>query len=131
MLLDTSGLLHFLDRKSPEHSHARDFISAADVWLTHDLVLAELIALAPRRGLPRKIVFEFLDELQGSPILDLVFVNAEIHELAMDLLRQRLDKDWSLCDAVSFVLMREYGIEDALTSDHHFEQAGFRRLLQP
>ncbi len=131
MLLDTSGLLHFLDRKSPEHSHARDFISAADVWLTHDLVLAELIALAPRRGLPRKIVFEFLDELQGSPVLDLVFVNAEIHELAMELLRQRLDKDWSLCDAVSFILMREYGIEDALTSDHHFAQAGFRRLLEP
>jgi len=47
------------------------------------------------------------------------------------LLRQRLDKDWSLCDAVSFILMREYGIEDALTSDHHFEQAGFRRLLEP
>ena len=87
--------------------------------------------MPPRRGLPRKVVFEFLDELQGSPILDLVFVNAEIHELAMELLRQRLDKDWSLCDAVSFILMREYGIEDALTSDHHFEQAGFRRLLEP
>ena len=48
MLLDTSGLLHFLDRKSPEHSHARDYFSAADMWLTHDLVLAELIALAPK-----------------------------------------------------------------------------------
>lgn len=129
MLLDTSGLLHFLDRNSPKHQHARDFIAAADVWLTSDLVLAELIALAPRRGLPRKVVFEFLNELQASPILDLVFVNAEIHELAMDLLRHRLDKDWSLCDAVSFILMREYGIEDALTSDHHFEQAGFHRLL--
>ena len=131
MLLDTSGLLHFLDRKSPEHQHARDFVAASDVWLTHDLVLAELIALAPRRGIPRQGLFEFLEELQTSPVLDLVFVNAEIHELAMDLLRQRLDKDWSLCDAVSFVLMREYGIDDALTSDHHFEQAGFRRLLGP
>lgn len=131
MLLDTSGLLHFLDRRSPEHQHARDFIAAAEVWLTHDLVLAELIALAPRRGFPRQGLFEFLDELLTSPDLDLVFVNAEIHELAMGLLRQRLDKDWSLCDAVSFVLMREYGIDDALTSDHHFEQAGFRRLLGP
>jgi len=45
--------------------------------------------------------------------------------------RQRLDKTYSLCDAVSFVLMRQYGYTEALTTDHHFEQEGFHRLLQP
>ena len=39
------------------------------------------------------------------------------------------DKTYSLCDAVSFVLMRGRGMTDALTTDRHFEQEGFRRLL--
>jgi predicted nucleic acid-binding protein len=47
----------------------------------------------------------------------------------MDLLNARMDKDYSLCDAVSFLVMRERGITAALTTDHHFEQEGFVRLL--
>jgi predicted nucleic acid-binding protein len=47
----------------------------------------------------------------------------------MALLRRQLDKTYSLCDAVSFLVMREKGLTDALTTDRHFEQAGFRRLL--
>ena len=41
----------------------------------------------------------------------------------------RFDKNYSLCDAVSFILMRRRGLYEALTTDHHFEQEGFRRLL--
>jgi predicted nucleic acid-binding protein len=47
----------------------------------------------------------------------------------MALLNQRNDKAWSLCDAVSFVMMKERGVAEALTTDHNFEQAGFIRLL--
>ena len=49
----------------------------------------------------------------------------------MDLLHKRLDKSYSLCDAVSFVLMRERRILEALTTDKHFVQEGFTRLLEP
>jgi len=49
----------------------------------------------------------------------------------MDLLHNRLDKSYSLCDAVSFILMRERQINKALTTDKHFAQEGFIRLLQP
>jgi len=42
----------------------------------------------------------------------------------------RPDKDWSLTDCISFVVMQERGITDALTADHHFEQAGFVALLK-
>jgi predicted nucleic acid-binding protein len=42
----------------------------------------------------------------------------------------RLDKDWLLTDCISFNVMREAGLEEALTTDHHFAQAGFRALLR-
>ena len=47
----------------------------------------------------------------------------------LELLKKRIDKSWSLCDAVSFVLLEERSRTEALTTDHHFEQAGFVRLL--
>jgi len=67
-------------------------------------------------------------------------VDYGLHDRAMALLNQRSDKVWSLlnqpsdkvwslCDAVSFVVMNERGIGEALTTDHNFEQAGFVRLL--
>jgi predicted nucleic acid-binding protein len=49
---------------------------------------------------------------------------------AVALLNRRPDKDYSLCDAVSFVLMRRYALADVLTTDKHFEQEGFTRLLK-
>ena len=103
----------------------------ADWRLTHNLVFTELVALAAKRGLNRKHVLQFVTDLQESPAIDVVFVNEEIHELALKYLNERLDKEWSLCDAVSFILMRAWRIQDALTTDHHFKQAGFRRLLRP
>ena len=48
----------------------------------------------------------------------------------MDLYDSRNDKQWSLTDCISFVVMQDYEITDALTGDHHFEQAGFRALLR-
>ncbi|WP_455390418.1 hypothetical protein [Oscillatoria salina] len=52
-----------------------------------------------------------------------------MHREAIALLMARQDKTYFLCDAVSFVLMQKRGITEALTTDRHFEQEGFRRLL--
>jgi predicted nucleic acid-binding protein len=131
MLLDTSGLLCFLDAGNDQHSEAKTYMLAADRRLTHNLVIAELVALGTARGLPRHIVLDFARELPKSSLIDFVFIHDELHEMAVDLLSQRRDKTWSLCDAVSFLLMKDWDMQDALTTDHHFEQAGFRRLLRP
>ena len=48
----------------------------------------------------------------------------------VQLYNARPDKDWSLTDCISFVVMQEHGLTDALTGDHHFEQAGFTALLK-
>jgi predicted nucleic acid-binding protein len=62
--------------------------------------------------------------------LQLVRVNQQIENAAWELLKQRLDKNWSLVDATSFIIMQQLEITNALTSDHHFDQAGFVRLLK-
>jgi len=54
----------------------------------------------------------------------------ELFERGLNLYRQRPDKDWSLTDCISFVVMREHGVTKALTADRHFEQAGFAILLR-
>jgi hypothetical protein len=47
----------------------------------------------------------------------------------LDLFAGRSDKNWSLTDCISFVVMQDEGLTEALTGDSHFEQAGFKALL--
>ena len=67
--------------------------------------------------------------LAAHPEVEIVWVDEMLNQQALSLLEARLDKDYSLCDAISFLLMKERGLVDALTTDHHFEQEGLRKLL--
>ena len=129
MLLDTSGLLCLLHQAEPLHADACGVYKEARVRLTHNLVLAEFVALAQARRLPRPSALTFVSDLVANPDIETVWVDAALHQQAMALLFARPDKTYSLCDAVSFVLMRERKMHEALTTDHHFEQESFRQLL--
>ena len=52
------------------------------------------------------------------------------YQAGFDLFANRPDKDWSLTDCISFGVMTERGLTEALTADRHFEQAGFRAVLK-
>ena len=56
-------------------------------------------------------------------------VTPELYAEGWQLYSNRLDKDWGMIDCISFVIMQERNLTEALTSDHHFEQAGFKVLL--
>jgi predicted nucleic acid-binding protein len=71
----------------------------------------------------------FVVDLPETPDIETIWVDEPLHREAMALLLARPDKTYSLCDAVSFVLMKQHNLHDALTTDHHFDQEGFRRLL--
>ena len=120
MLLDTSGLLCFHHAAEPQHDAAVTFLQSAPLCITHSYVLAEFVALAAARRLPRQAALRFVAELQDNPLVEVVYVDEVLHREAFELLQQRLDKAWTLCDAVSFVLMRQRGIAEALTTDSHF-----------
>lgn len=64
-----------------------------------------------------------------NPNNTLVGPDPEVFTLGLDLYFSRADKHWSLTDCLSFVVMHQHGLTDALTGDKHFEQAGFRPML--
>lgn len=131
LLLDTSGLLCYIHSGEPQHQKAVEFLNNASRSLTHSYVLAEFVALAQVRRFPRSAALTFMIDLLENPDIETVWINELLHREAVELLMARSDKTYSLCDAVSFVLMRQSGVSEALTTDRHFEQEGFRRLLLP
>lgn len=130
ILLDTSGLLAFLDSSEAEYEMVRAAFQAAGSYLTHSYVLAELVALAQARKFDRTKSIQFSIDLVNNQLAEVIWVDEGLHREALSLLQDRLDKTYSLCDAVSFILMRRYKISEALTADHHFKQEGFQMLLR-
>lgn len=68
--------------------------------------------------------------IHGDPDVTVVRPDDEIIEAAATLYTDRPDKEWGMTDCLSFVVMDRGGLRDALTYDHHFEQAGFAALLR-
>ena len=129
MLLDTSGLLCLHYQTEPLHTQASAAYKRATIRLTHSYIIAEYVALATARRFPRSSALAFVADLLDNPDIETVWVDEPLHREAVELLMGRQDKTYSLCDAVSFVLMRQRGITEALSTDRHFEQEGFIRLL--
>lgn len=92
--------------------------------------MAEFLALAFVRGLPRYAALEFADAIQQSPDIHTTWVGKKLHRQGMALLRACLDKGYALCDAVSFALLHSTGVQMTLSTDKHFAQEGFARLLE-
>src|ERR1700731_452858 len=104
MFLDTSGLLCYLSKDDPEHEEAKRLFKAEGRHLTQCYVLAEFVALAQVRKVPREPTLRFASRLLAHPRIEIIWVDRDLHQHGLDLLGQRLDKGYSLCDAVSFVL---------------------------
>jgi predicted nucleic acid-binding protein len=129
MFLDTSGLYALLDASEARHEAARLEFERARSPFTHAYVLAELVPLSQVRGLSRAVTLGFISALIETGEVEILWAGRELHTKAHQLLLARPDKTYSLCDAASFVVMRERMETDALTTDRHFEQEGFVRLL--
>jgi uncharacterized protein len=118
LLLDTSGLLCYVHKSERQHQQAVQFLDASSQNLTHSYVLAEFVALALVRRFSRQSTLTFVSDLLENPDIEVVWVNEALHCEAVRLLMERPDKNYSLCDAVSFVLMRQRGINESLDLLH-------------
>jgi predicted nucleic acid-binding protein len=70
------------------------------------------------------------DSLRSDRRVKMVRLTADLLEKGIERFRNRPDKDWPLTDCISFVVMEEENIREALTGDQHFEQAGFVAVLK-
>ena len=119
-----------LNRRDQHHERvlkfSRDFRARL---LTFDWVLMEVAdALAGSESRAR--VQEFILHLRQSVACEIIPASRETLDRALDLYHQHADKQWTLTDCVSFVIMRDRNVTEALTGDKHFEQAGFIALLK-
>ncbi|MEA2600886.1 MAG: uncharacterized protein QOF89_1878 [Acidobacteriota bacterium] len=71
-----------------------------------------------------------LELLEHDPQVEIIPLSEELCQRGFELFRRRIDKEWGLIDCVSFVVMGDRRLQDSLTTDQHFEQAGFRALLR-
>ena len=130
MFLDTSGLLSLYDSRDAFHDDAVREFRRADRLLTHNYVLAELVALVNARNLPRQNALDYIKDLLDHPLIEVLWVDEAFHRAGLDLLCRRRGKSYSLCDGISFLQMQARDITTALTTDRHFEQEGLVRLLK-
>jgi hypothetical protein len=78
----------------------------------------------------RPLYVPFVEHLLADKDTEFVAASDELFRRGRVLFGKRLDKAWSLVDCISFVVMRQRRLGEALTTDHHFEQAGFKALLK-
>ena len=99
------------------------------LFVTTEYVLVEFVNLLSMPG-RRRPAHSVVANARANPAIQVVPATAQLFDAGLALHGERSDKSWSLTDCISFVVMAEHGITDALTGDHHFEQAGFRALLK-
>ena len=121
----------FLNNSNCNAARAVRFCASVLVLVPVETSLAEYTALAQVRGVPRNQIIEFSKRILDDSDVNLIWVEEDLHRQAVQFLFERQDKTYSLCDAVSFLVMRAHGLTEALTTDRHFKQEGFVRLLEP
>lgn len=134
VLIDSAGFLALWDAADEYHDQAvrvqAELVRKLRGFMTTEYIVDETATLLLARH-SHAAAADFLDAVERSDSLRLEWIGPERFYAAARLFRRHGDKEWSFTDCVSFSIMRELRIRDALTTDHHFRQAGFVPLLKP
>jgi predicted nucleic acid-binding protein len=130
LFADTFYFIALLDASDASHSRAVAWSRQAGVsFLTTEYVLLELGDAFHMPGLREEFVV-FQDAVRADSKFRVLSASPQFYVAGLNLFRRRRDKDWQLTDCISFALMKDRGLREALTGDKHFEQAGFSALLK-
>ena len=114
-----------------DQHHVKTIAAARDLRshiVTTEWVLAEVAdALAASNS--RRLAVAFIRDLAEDSKVKIISATTDLFQRGLNLYEKRPDKKWSLTDCISFVVMQDENITDALTGDEHFTQAGYRALL--
>jgi predicted nucleic acid-binding protein len=130
---DTSGFFALLDLNDAARQRALDWVGSSEGHrraVTTEWVIGETCTLlvARKRG---HLVSAFLDHLERTAALTVINPDETLLSEAKRMIRKQTTQGYSFTDCISFSLMRERRIREALTADAHFLQAGFLPLLHP
>ena len=132
VFLDSSGWIALLNSRDDKHSAAlaawREVFDRSCRVVVTDWIIAETGNGLAKSALRRVFAGAVHLVMQRSEY-HFVMIDQNILDRAVELYASRPDKGWGMVDCASFVVMDELGAREAMTADHHFEQAGFRRLL--
>jgi uncharacterized protein len=130
--IDTSGFYATLVKSDRAHAKAARLLKQASRarqrFVTTDYVLDETATLLRARG-HRHLIAPWFGATLDSAACRVEWTGADRFGSVVALFTERSDKNWSFTDCLSFVVMKELGLKRALTTDEHFEQVGFVRLL--
>ncbi|MFI5381130.1 MAG: type II toxin-antitoxin system VapC family toxin [Tepidisphaerales bacterium] len=127
---DSFYFLALLNADDEAHQAAAAFAGDPGTrFVTTAWILTE-VADGLAKSLARTIFADLLRDLDTDPQAELISADPDLWRRGCELYAQRTDKKWSLTDWISFVVMADNGIVDALTADHHFAQAGFNPILK-
>ena len=127
---DAFYFVALLNRADQYHAQAATAASQLRGELvTTEWVLAE-VADALADSASRRTVVPFIRDLASDPKVRIVPAGNDWFERGLRLYEQRPDKDWPLTDCISFAVMADEKLTEALTGDRHFTQAGFKALLR-
>ena len=130
--LDTSYLVALTHKRDQYHEDAvsvRKTLKEPVRLITMSAVLMEFGNMFSSVHFRDK-VFRYIQLLKNDKNTEIVFVTEQMFEAALSMFGKYHDKEWGLVDCISFLVMQKNGITHALTSDEHFEQAGFTALLK-
>lgn len=127
---DTYYFVAAINPKDEAHDAALEATDRDDrLLITTAWVLTEVANTFPKVGQRQEVMLLFRT-LAHDPRVEIIPPSPDLFQRGVELYCRRPDKDWSLTDCISFVVMSKRGMADALTADHHFEQAGFKALLK-
>lgn len=133
VFIDSSGFLALWDASDRFHPSAvqlqSELARKRRRFVTTEYVLNETVTLLLVRH-SHSAAADFIDTVERTGLLQVEWIGPDRFFLAASLFKRHNDKMWSFTDCTSFVVMRELKIRDAFTTDHHFEQAGYRVLLK-
>jgi uncharacterized protein len=130
IFIDTQFVIAVGNQRDQHHGRAMDLTescSGSRFVITESVILEIGNALA---GKGEEYAIEKIDQFIESDDVEFVRLTPELFDEGYSLYKSHRDKEWGLVDCISFVVMRKAGIEEALTFDQHFVQAGFRALMR-
>ena len=131
IFIDTGYILALTNTADKYHERARaTALIIPPPFITTEAVLIESgNAVSSQRW--RQLGIAALNDLRSDPNIAVILVDTALLERAIELYSSRPDKEWGLTDCLSFVVMQDNAVRKALTTDRHFEQAGFQIVLAP